>query len=224
MRFVKSFILGAALLASIPGVAQAQDRRFHFNVGFGPTFITKALGDRFSTGFGPSAGVTFDVTNRIGVQAEYSFNRFHAENYVDLLGGHFTAHHDSHQIDFNLIFNLTPRDSSVRAYISGGGGAYYRSVTVTEYVGTGIVCDPYWYICGTVPITDVVGTRGGWDGGLNIGGGVGFRMGEDGEFYIESKFHYAKGPATIGSGLATGTSTNGKADGYYIPLTFGFRF
>ena len=91
MRIVKSVILGAALLACIPGVAQAQDRRFHFNVGFGPTFITKDLGDRFSTGFGPSAGVTFDVTNRIGVQAEYSFNRFHAENYVDLLGGHFTA-------------------------------------------------------------------------------------------------------------------------------------
>jgi len=214
MRIVKSVILGAALLASIPGVAQAQDRRFHFNVSFGPTFIAGELGNRFSTGLGPAVGVTYDINDRIGIQAEYAFRRFHAEKYVDTVFGQFTAYHDTHQIDANLIFNLTPRDSSVRAYLVAGGGAYYRRLTITEYIGTGIVCDPYWYICGTVPITDVKGARGGWDGGVTFGGGVGFRMGEDGEFFVESKYHHVFGPTFNGT----------KVDGQYIPLSFGFRF
>jgi hypothetical protein len=211
MRFVKSLILGTALLASIPGAAQAQDRRFHFNISFGPTFIAGELGNRFSTGLGPAVGVTYDINDRIGIQVEYAFRRFHAENYIGL----FTAHHDTHQIDANLIFNLTPRTSSVRVYLAAGGGAYYRQLTITEYLGSAIGCDPYWYICGSVPITDVVGSRGGWDGGVTFGGGVGFKMGDDGEFFVESKYHYVIGPT-----FADGT----RVDGHYIPLSFGFRF
>ncbi len=55
---------------------------------------------------------------------------------------------------------------------------YNRSVEITEYVGNGVICDPYWYMCGTYPVEDVVGSRGGWDFGFNIGGGVGFGIGE----------------------------------------------
>jgi hypothetical protein len=49
---------------------------------------------------------------------------------------------------------------------------------------------------------------------VTFGGGVGFRMGEDGEFYIESKYHFVPGK----------TQNGGNADGHYIPLSFGFRF
>jgi hypothetical protein len=43
---------------------------------------------------------------------------------------------------------------------------------------------------------------------------------ENAEFTIESRYHYVVGPKVTGT--LTGTST--KADGHYIPLTFGFRF
>jgi hypothetical protein len=102
---------------------------------------------------------------------------------------------------------------------------YYRSVEITEYLGNGVICDPYWYICGTYPIEGVVGSRGGWDFGFNIGGGVGFGIGETAEFYVESRFHYVMGPEFTSPSLPGGAETrSGSANGTYYPLTFGFRF
>lgn len=238
MRIVKStlsarvaqyLVLGAAVLFCAPGVAQAQERRVFVNVGGGPTFIAGDLGKRFDNGFGPAVGVTFDINPKIGVQFEYAFRRFHAENYVDFFGGTYTGYHDTHQLAFDLVFNVNPRDSKARIYIIAGPGVYHRSVTITEYLGTGIVCDPFWYICGSYPITGIVGDRGGWDFGFNVGAGVGFKMGEVAEFTIESRYHWVQGPEitngqdgtpiTLPSGVKAGSTT-----GHYIPLTFGFRF
>jgi len=227
MRIVKSLFLGAALLALIPGTANAQDKKIHFHFGGGPTFIAGDLGDHFSTGWGPAVGVTFDVNERIGFQFEYAFRWFSAENYVDTFGGIFSANHRTNQLDFNMVFNITKHESGVRVYAIVGPGAYHREVEITEYLGSGIVCDPWYYICGSYPITGVIGERGGWDFGINFGGGVGFRMGEDAEFTIETRYHFVKGPTPDTSGLPPGLagSFSGKnADGHYYPLTFGFRF
>lgn len=225
MRILKSVLLGAAVLALVPAIASAQDQRFHLNFGGGPTFIAGNLGDHFKTGYGPAVGVTFDINDRVGFQFEYAFRRFNAENYVDLLGGQYTGYHDTNQLAFDMIFNLNQESSKVRVYVVAGPGAYYRRVTITQYVGTGVVCDPYWYICGTYPITDIVGARGGWDFGFNVGGGVGFKMGEVAEFTIESRYHFVAGPEITGNSTAVGAAVgNSKSNGYYVPLTFGFRF
>jgi len=224
MRLVKSIVLGAAVLVGLPAAASAQPRPIHVTFGGGPTFLAGVVGDHFSTGWGPAIGVTFEGPNhRLGFQFEYAFRRFHSENIVDNIGGVFTAHHDTHQLDFNLTMNLTHADSKVRVYAVAGPGMYYRNITIEEYVGSGYVCDPFWYICGSYPITSVLGTRGGWDFGFNVGGGVGFKLGDDdnAEFTIESRYHYVVGPE-VGGSLSNGTTT--KADGHYIPLTFGFRF
>ena len=70
-----------------------------------------------------------------------------------------------------------------------------------------MICDPYYYICGTYPIEAVIGSRGGWDFGFNIGAGVGFGLGDEGEFFIESKFHYVWGPEIpVGERPAAGQS------------------
>jgi len=121
------------------------------------------------------------------------------------------------------VCRLAKPGSAVRPYIVAGPGFYNRSVKITEYVGNGVICDPYWYVCGTYPVTDVVGSRGGWDFGFNVGGGVGFGLGDSAEFYIETRYHYVAGPeaAPVVNPLE-GSST--KANGHYTPLTFGFRF
>jgi hypothetical protein len=226
MRIVRSLLVGAAILAFIPATAAAQERRFHFNVGGGPTFIAGDLGDRFSTGLGPAVGFTWDFTDMFGVQFEYAFRRFHAENYVDIFGGAFTGYHDTHQLAGNIVYNINGRGARIRVYALAGVGAYYRNATITEYLGSGIVCDPWWYICGTYPVTGVVAQKGGWDFGFNIGGGVGFKMGEDAEFFVESRYHFVAGPdIQVPAGIPPAPGgTPGKADGHYIPLTFGFRF
>jgi hypothetical protein len=226
MRIVKSLVLSAALLAVVPAAANAQDHRFHFNIGGGPTFVGGGIGNTFSTGWGPGLGLTFDVTSRLGVQFEYAYRYFSSENYVDFFLGTFAANHQTHQLDFNIVYNLTPADSKVRIYIVGGPGAYYRSVDITEYIGNGVICDPWLYLCGVYPVTGVVASRGGWDFGGNIGGGVGFKLGDSGsEFFIESRYHFIKGPEiTVPANLPNPPPAGRNANGYYTPLTFGFRF
>ena len=227
MRILKSLMFCAALLVALtPVVASAQDKPIHFNIGGGPTFAGGDLGNVFSTGWGPAIGLTFDVTPRVGVQFEYAYRWFNVNDYIDANAGRLSANHKTHQLDFNLVANATAPESPVRVYLVAGPGVYQRNVEITSYAGTGVVCDPYLYVCGTYPIEAVLGSRGGWDFGFNGGGGVGFKIGEGAEFTIESRFHYVVGPEiTPATTLPAGTTApSGSSNGYYYPLTFGFRF
>ena len=229
MRIVSSIFLSAALLVVTPAAGHAQDdKAVHVNLGGGPTFNLGDIGTHFGTGWGPAIGVTVDApSKKVAFQFEYAYRYFNIKDGAPVLGASkFSANHQTHQLDFNVVANLTPSDSKVRGYIVAGPGAYYRKVEITEYVGTGVICNPWYYVCGTYPVTAVIGSRGGWDFGFNVGGGAGFKMGESGEFYMETRYHYVWGP-TINSPTtlpAGTTSTGGTANGSYWPLTFGFRF
>jgi opacity protein-like surface antigen len=209
-------VIAFGLVSSVVANATAQERPFHFNIGGGPTFGLGDVGDRFGVGWGPALGITIDATERIGIQFEYAFRYFWLKESVDIGARRFDANHSTHQLAFNLVGNLTEPDSPVRAYVTAGPGFYYRKVEITEYEGTGIICDPWFYVCGAVPISSVVGSRGGWDFGLNVGGGVAFKVGEPAEFFIESRYHYVWGPEFAGA--------SEKSNGQYWPLTFGIRF
>ena len=219
-------LLGAALLALSPMAASAQERPIHVNIGGGPTWNMGDLGEHFGMGWGPAIGVTFNVNPKIGFQFEYAYRFFDIKDDAPFFGAtRFSANHTTHQLDFNLEATVTGADSPVRGYIIAGPGAYYRSVDITEYVGTGVICDPYYYICGSYPVSAVIGSRNSWDFGFNFGGGVGIRIGDEAEFYIESRYHYVMGPEfTPSSPLPAAAGQGGSTTGNYIPLTFGFRF
>lgn len=223
MRIVNMVVFSAALLAFTPATGVAQDRPLHFNIGGGPTFIMGDLGERFEMGWGPALGITFDVNERVGVQFEYAYRWFGIPDETDIIAGRFSANHQTHELSFNMVANLTQPDSPVRFYVAAGPGMYNRKVEITEYVGNGVICDPYYYICGTYPVEAVVGSRGGWDFGFNIGAGIGFGLGDEGEFFIESKYHHVFGPEIAAERPAAGQS-GGSTTGQYMPLTFGFRF
>ena len=217
----------AVLLALTPAIGSAQDRRVHVNIGGGPTFTGSDVGEHFSTGWGPAIGVTFDSPNHVfGFQFEYAYRWFDIKDDAPLFSAtRFSANHQTHQLDFNFIASLAPADAAVRPYIVVGPGMYHRKVEITEYVGNGVICDPYWYICGVYPVEGVIGDRGGWDFGFNVGGGIGIGIGDESEFYVEMRYHYVAGPEfTPNVSLPAGTPTGGSANGVYYPLTFGFRF
>ena len=227
VRVARLILAGAVFALLTPTVSSAQDRLWHINLGGGPTFNGGDIGERFGTGWGPAIGVTFDTPGgRVGFQFEYAYRWFDIKDDAPFFGAtRFSANHSFHQLAFNVVGNLAPPGSAVRPYVVAGPGAYNRSVEITEYVGSGIVCDPYWYVCGTYPITDVVGSRGGWDFGFNVGGGVGFGIGESSEFYVEMRYHYVAGPEfQPPTAQPLEGSGPGNANGNYYPLTFGFRF
>ena len=70
-----------------------------------------------------------------------------------------------------------------------------------------------------VEVDRIIGDRTSWDPGVDLGGGIAFRMGETALFYVETRWHYMWGPqVTDGQGVVQ------KANGQYLPVTFGFRF
>jgi opacity protein-like surface antigen len=226
MRIGYYISMAALLVALTPSIGLAQ-KRVHVNIGGGPTFNAGDLGDHFANGWGPAVGVTFDATKNVGIQFEYAYRWFDIKDDAPIFGAtRFSANHSFHQLAFNLIGSLTPAGSKVRPYLTGGPGFYNRKVEITEYVGNGVICDPYWYVCGVYPVSDVVGSRGGWDFGYNVGGGVGFGIGETAEFYIEMRYHHVIGPDIQPTATPAGsiTATGGSSNGSYYPLTFGFRF
>jgi len=227
MRISRAVFIAASLLALSASAGSAQDRKIHFNIGGGPTFNAGDLGEHFGMGWGPAIGITFESpSQRIGFQFEYAYRWFDIKDDAPFFGATaFSANHTTHQLAFNLVGNLSPAGSAVRPYIVAGPGMYYRSVEITEYVGNGVICDPYWYVCGTYPIEAVIGSRGGWDFGFNLGGGVGFGIGDDSEFFVEMRYHYVYGPEiTSADQLPEPAPESGSANGTYYPLTFGFRF
>jgi hypothetical protein len=230
---MKKLVVGAFLVtlaAAAPARAQ-DDRPVHLNIGGGFTVPLSDVSDRFGTGGGFNIGVIFEPAPLLDLQVEYSFNKLGGEertiNLADAPGlafdrqGIIESQHEMHYFNFNGMVKSS-NTGFFKAYGVGGGGMYYRAVSLTTPdVGFTTVCDPYWYACfpAAVEVDQVIGDRNSWDPGINIGGGVTFNLGSDVEMYVESRWHYIWGPEFID---ADGLAQN--ANGQYIPVTFGFRF
>jgi len=210
--------------------AAAQIGPVSVDVGAGVMLPQGDVSDRFDTGLAVPVGVSFNFNQGIAFQFQYLFGWMGGPSTTlpttDRGTALFESNHKMHAGTFNLMFRI-PSDS-VSAYVVGGPGFYHRSVDITTpSVGFVTVCDPWWYICypAAVSVDQIVGSRSTTDFGFNIGGGATF-----GHFLVDARFHYAFGPEfTVPPGIpsvpgTTPPSGSVKANGYYIPITIGFRF
>jgi opacity protein-like surface antigen len=228
-------LFGAVLVvlaAATPALAQG-DRPVHLNIGGGIAIPVSDVSDRFGTGGSFNLGVIFEppATPYFGFQVEYAYHGLSGEDaFLPLFAtpvavqtgeALIESHHNMQYFNFNGILKRSS-NAVVSPYAIGGAGMYYRSVSLTTPdVGYTTVCDPYWYVCypTLVEIDRVIGDRSGWDPGINIGGGVTFKLGDQALFYVETRWHYMWGPEfTDGDGVTR------NANGQYFPVTFGFRF
>jgi opacity protein-like surface antigen len=215
-----------ALVLASP--VHAQERPVSFNIGAGVTATTGEVHSQFGSGFNFDAGLTFRLTDAVGFLAEYQFNDFGkkavslATNLPTDAPTRFDVNHRMHVGSFDMVFK--PRTSGrVGGYLLVGPGVYNRVVELTTPdVGLIRVCNPWWYVCYQVPVAvdQVVGSRSSTDVGINVGGGVTFKIGGSASFYVEARYHYVWGPAV--EDPSTGESV--KANGTYFPITFGIRF
>lgn len=219
--------IGTSVLAAIllvPSLALAQDKPVTLNVGVGVVMPQGDVADRFDAGVTVPIGVTFNISETVGIQGEYGYHWMGGPDAtVTPLGGDPTlleSNHSMHVGTANLKFS--PASSGpIGGYVLGGIGVYHRSVELTTpAVGLITVCDPWWYICYPVAVEadEVIGTRSINDFGINFGGAVTFAR----RFYVEARFHYVWGPEFERPEALGGGRVN--ANGYYFPITFGVLF
>ena len=116
-------------------------------------------------------------------------------------------------------YRLQFQGNTLGTYLIGGGGMYYRSVTLSQHVNTGnptIACTPEWlwsgFSCssGFVIANQTVGGSSSFAPGWNAGAGIMFKMPDSWwKVYLEARYHYSSS-----KGIVTRV----------IPFTIGVRF
>ncbi len=231
--------LFVTLVAAAPAAAQDY-KPVSANIGFGVTFPTADFKKSFDPGWNGNFGVTFNINEHVGVQAEYSYTRMNGpERTISLTAtpvaaavtnGILQSNHQMHVGSFDLVYRGGAKDSPIGGYVLGGGGIYHRIVQITSpSVGYTTFCDPYWYVCypAVVSVDTIIGSRSSNDFGIDIGGGITF--GHEAKFYIESRYHYVWGrtitlATQLPSGSAAPCSSGCTTNAAYFPITFGVRW
>jgi len=233
MRRMFSFIFTLLLIAFTVRTAQAQEKPVTINLGGGYSFALGEVREHLGDGFNINLGVTFNVNEKIGIQTEYSFTGL-GQKLVDLPTvtpppgvsalRNIYADMNMQYLNFNVLFNPSV-ENRVKPYVVTGAGVYFRPVTVTT-PGAGYMppyCDPWFYWCypgGIVPVDYILAEETSTDFGINLGGGVNFGLTDAASFYVEARYHYIWGPELKN----TAGESQGKANGQFLPITFGFRF
>ena len=214
-----------AILLLLPTTLAAQEDRFHAMIAGGPTSVSGVVGDGFGTGWGPVLGVNAEVSDFTALNIEFSYRSFQLRKDLDEVITQYDARHKMSQFVLSLVGYLTGHGRRVRPYVLAGPGFYYRKFEISSYVGDGVICDPWVSLCGTYPPDQVTGTRGGWDFGVNAGVGIGVKLVETAEIFVETRYHYVWGPEIDpGSGAHPTASGQRQVNGAYAPITFGIKF
>ena len=223
------------LLAIIPALASAQDKKMNFSLGAGYTQPNAEVSDRLGGGYNFNIALQGNVTPVFGIEGMYSFNGFGDKQFsIPIAGnpGEPTVPTDlfgDMSMQYGTISAVVQRpNGGVRPYGLVGMGLYYRKISLTT-PGVGWVpgyCDPWWYVCypgGWVETTNVIGDRSSTDFGMSFGAGVKF-----GVAYAELRYHYVWGPEVQvnqpSQPIAGVTADPRKANGQFLQTTFGVRF
>jgi len=204
----------AVLVAA--GPAAAQEKPYSVTLGGAIVGPLSDSADRFTPGFGFTAGVTWHINEQIGLTGDYVWSALGVQD--DWTGLVASRPVDvTPRIQFgtvNVRFQAPP--GKARLYALAGVGLYHRTVAMAT-AGTGdiTVCDPWWFVCspGPVPVGSVNRTHSSNDLGINVGAGI-----TAGRFFAEVRYHFMWGPS-----FETPAGDQ-DATGKFLPLTLGFVF
>jgi opacity protein-like surface antigen len=210
-----------ALMALVPGRALAQDKRIVAEIGMGPTVLFGPAADHFGGGFNFDLGINYKLNPKFAVRLDTLVTKHDVKDEITNQlgvgdGDGWIWHLSGNGVMFKPIND--------RFWVHGiaGLGFYHRKINLTN-PGTDLVtvCDPWIFVCYPigVPATDIAGARSSSDFGVNFGGGLDFRIGENHSAFIEFRYHYVWGPKGTDS---TGASRS--ANTQMMPITIGIRF
>jgi hypothetical protein len=168
-------------------------------------------------GYSINLGGGWNFTNRIGLLAEYSFNRgsIPSSTLTNVNEPDGNVHVWSLTLDPVFYYKTS---GHIGGYVTGGGGFYRKLTSFTEPLYQGTYCS-YYYGCYPQYSNVVLSHFSSNQGGVNIGTGVTFKPNADGKgkFYAEARYVWVDSPPSSPSSLGSGTVG-------MIPIAFGFRW
>ena len=170
-----------------------------------------------NTGYNINIGGGWMFTPRLGVLAEYSFNGANIPmstlNKVNEPAGN--VHIWSLTLDPIFYLKTSGRFGT---YVTGGGGFYRKLTSFTQPVYVGDYCT-YFYGCYPQYQNVTLSHFSSNQGGLNMGGGVTYKLSEDGhaKVYAEARYVWVDSPKSTATTVGTGTVG-------MVPVTFGIRW
>ncbi len=173
------------------------------------------LGMGLTVPLNPTAQIVGSSINVV-VGAGYNFNRHHSlvgqfmwaglpvnrETFrpIDVIANARDISASSNLFAATANYRYRLQGKTFGWYWIGGGGAYYRRVSVSRQVdvGTATVCGPSWLYFGYGCVNGIVSqdqtliSQGSTAFGGNGGMGFTIRINDEGyKFYVESRYHYA---------------------------------
>jgi len=202
----------ACCLSMLP--LQAQFSRVTGFAGAGVSVPVQNIGSRLDTGWSMSAGIGPKLGDRYGVLLDFMFSDTGVNrttlDAVPAPDG--TARTFGFTIDPVVHLNAN-REGSFDLYLTGGGGVYHRTVEFTQPVLVPFtVFDPFFGLIypATGVANQVIASRTNVKGGLDIGGGVSWRLRQSkASLFAEARYHYI---------YTAPTATT------LLPITFGIRW
>jgi hypothetical protein len=194
--------------------ATAQTSRINGFIGAGFTEPVKDIGTRLDMGWNVAAGAGVNLHRNLGVNLDFMFN----DNPIN------RATLDNQQVPDGTVrvwgFTVDPiihfngsSEARTDFYLTGGGGIYHRTVEFTQpAVTTVTVFDPFFGVIypANIGVNQVIASRSNYKGGLDIGGGVSYRIGSSrAKLFAEARYHHIytrDTPTTL------------------LPVTFGIRW
>jgi len=199
-----------------------ENSKLNTNIAF-PVVVPVNPTARFTNfGVGFTAGAGYNMSRRNAFVGEFMWNRLFPSNSA-ITPLRLALHSRSLKGYGNLLaftgnYKFELRGKSLGTYFIGGGGFYYRTVTLSQEVvtGTAVACTPEWlfwgFVCssGVVSSDQTLANTSSAAPGFNAGMGFTIKVGEPRyRLYFEARYHYA---ATT------------PANTQVIPITFGIRF
>jgi len=196
--------------------ASAQEWRYNLNGVGGPVFPLSNASNFVNTSYNLVGGGGLNLRPHLKMVGEFMFAGLPVkQSIIDELGvsnvkGRLYAGTG------NLMAG-TSIGRGKTIYAIGGGGWYRRTLEAKQKVlQEGTVCVPGWIwwavecVNGIFPTTETIASRTSSAPGINVGGGITFRVGESStNIYVEVRYHCA---------------FTKDVDTTVLPLTFGVRW
>ena len=213
MRF-RSFVCGLFTSMLLVGTIAGQTMT-HLNFGGGAGFSipTARAGNDLNDGWNLDLRGGYNLSPHLALDLDFSYNRCNLNAAAQALYQQPGGYTSIWSVSLNPVYRFSPRNR-VDLYTFGGPGLYHRNLSLTQPTTvTTIYCDPFFGYCypATIGVNQVVASFTTYKGGVNLGGGLEFRIG-DSKFRAFSEARYSRMFTTHGSDLV------------YVPVTFGLRW